>query len=621
MDPSMRPKVSGDAFYLPDPEGIVYFRGNRGSFRMQGPMIDRWIEQLVPMFGGEHTLAELTDGLPEPHRSRVFEIAATLYENGFVRDAGRDRPHRLAKPLLEKYAQQIEFLDAFGGSGAARFEDYRQTRVLAAGNGSILVSLVSALLHSGMPKFRVLSGGLTEAERNRIRELAAYVRLTDPETELGEIGESPGSIEGWEKEVASCQAVLYASTGEDLAEFRSLHEACLRRDVPLLPALRIAQTGVAGPLVRRSDGCWESAVRRLHRGAIEKDPALHAMSPTAEGLLANVLVFELFKMLTEVSVPELKNEIYALDLETLESARHPFLPHPAVAGRRDPKPLEAAAVLQLPSAQTQAGDFAALVTNVSRITSPVTGVFQAWDEGDWEQLPLSLCRVRPADPRSEGPAELLQELVCGGFTHEEARREAALAGIEAYASRGFGEPGLALGAGFSPAEGVGRAIRHLLRERLGVPIREAAPEGIVAPEADIDDERAAFYLRSLTIMQAEPEIWAGHALLGFPVRWVRSGERWYGAVGPTPAMARREALLLAVLAIQTRDRIPDTAEAAERIRPAPEAAEWESSFGNGIRLLEEQGLGPEIDDVSAEPFMKEIFAGVYGVRLKGEEAP
>ena len=36
---------------------------------------------------------------------------------------------------------------------------------------------------------------------------------------------------------------------------------------------------------------------------------------------------------------------------------------------------------------------------------------------------------------SEGPAELLPEVVCSGFTHEEAKREAGLTGIEMYVSQ------------------------------------------------------------------------------------------------------------------------------------------------------------------------------------------
>ncbi|UUZ82272.1 hypothetical protein LJK88_49085 [Paenibacillus sp. P26] len=36
LKPSMRPKLNGDTFIIPDSSGAVYFRNNIGSFRMEG---------------------------------------------------------------------------------------------------------------------------------------------------------------------------------------------------------------------------------------------------------------------------------------------------------------------------------------------------------------------------------------------------------------------------------------------------------------------------------------------------------------------------------------------------------------------------------------------------------
>ena len=58
--------------------------------------------------------------------------------------------------LLEKYASQIEFIENFVDSGAYHFQEYRQTKVLVVGSGPILVSLASALIESGLPKFDFL---------------------------------------------------------------------------------------------------------------------------------------------------------------------------------------------------------------------------------------------------------------------------------------------------------------------------------------------------------------------------------------------------------------------------------------------------------------------------------
>ncbi|MGM9955216.1 MAG: bacteriocin maturation protein, partial [Peribacillus sp.] len=155
LTPSMRLKVNRDTFFLPEPNGGVYFRNNVSSFRMEGRTIVQWIEQLIPMFNGEHALSDLTDGLPGPYRNRVMEIAEVLYKNGFVRDISQDAPHQLTDRIVDKYASQIAFLDSVGDSGARRFQDYRQLKVLAIGSGPFFVSLVSALLESGLPAFHI----------------------------------------------------------------------------------------------------------------------------------------------------------------------------------------------------------------------------------------------------------------------------------------------------------------------------------------------------------------------------------------------------------------------------------------------------------------------------------
>ncbi len=118
-------KANKDTFFLPDSNGGVYFRNNASSFRMDGDGIYNWIEKLMPMFNGDHSLAEITDGLPLPYQHRVFEIGEILYENGFVRDVSQDAPHELNSALLDRYASQIEFLEADSHSGALKFQTYR----------------------------------------------------------------------------------------------------------------------------------------------------------------------------------------------------------------------------------------------------------------------------------------------------------------------------------------------------------------------------------------------------------------------------------------------------------------------------------------------------------------
>jgi putative thiazole-containing bacteriocin maturation protein len=228
LNHSMRPKVKGDTFFLPDPNGGVYFWNNEGSFRMEGETIGQWIEKLIPVLNGEHTLEDLTDGLPDQYRNQVFEITEVLYKNGFIRDVSQDCPHQLPDEVLQRYASQIEFLDTLCNSAAYRFQSYRQTKVLAVGAGPFLVSLVAELLESGLPKVHVLVTDSMPTNRQRLVELAAHSRKTDPEVALEEITLQKEGVSSWREVVQPFHSILYVSQESDVEELRVLHTACRR---------------------------------------------------------------------------------------------------------------------------------------------------------------------------------------------------------------------------------------------------------------------------------------------------------------------------------------------------------------------------------------------------------
>ncbi len=614
MHPSMRLKVTGDTFFLSDPEGAVFFRNNRGSFRMEGGNIDRWIEQLMPMWSGEHSMRDLTDVLPETHRDRVYEIAQTLLQNGYLRDVSRDRPSRLPRQVLEKYASQIDFLDSFGGSGAWRFEKYREARVLAAGSGPMLTALVSALLASGLPKFKICSVDAGKMNIRRITELAADARLADPEVDVQWMKAPIGVPVRWRDFVSSFDAVLWASSEEEINAFRLVLQACRLEKKWMLPALLAGQVGLAGPLASAdTEGTWTSAWRRLHRKAVIRDPQQHAPSAVAESMLANVIVFELFKSLTGAAESELRETCWLLNLETLEAGRHPFLPHPAETGFRSAAKKLHLQRLRWP--QQEVPDFSdGLLPFFQSLTSSVTGIFRQWDEGAYIQLPLSLCLVQPADPLSEGPAELLRPVLCGGLTHEEARREAGLAGVESYVSRWHENRMLTgIGAGETFAEGIGRALCHALQQELKRREGNRPPEGLRALPNPAEDGRCRFLIKALTLMGEEPEMAAGRPIGGLPVCYVKSGDVWHGAAGFTPSMALQGALVSAVMSKQAaaESRAPGTPV----LQPALEAAALQQSLERAVSALERNGWKLEIFELAAEPFVKEKLSGVYGVAL------
>lgn len=638
LNSSMRLKVKRDTFFFPESDGSVYFRNNVGTFRMVGSTIQQWIEKLMPMFNGEHTLEELTDGLPQEYRDRVYDIAKSLFQNGFVRDVSQDRPHSLTDKVLQTYGAQIDFLNECADSGAYRFMCYRQSNVLAVGSGPFFVSLAGALLDSGLPTFHMLITDTVQTNRRRVEELAEHARRTDPDVAIEEMAMPITGIESWRQAVQAFDSVVYVSQSGDLEELKLLHTVCREEGKRFLPALILHQVGLAGPLVdpaAGAEGRWESAWRRLHQSAICKDPQLHKFSPTAGAMLANVIVFELFKKVTAVTDSELENSVFLLDLETLEGNWHPFLSHPLASGSQQMKRIEA--LDQHLEEQREKNERNGLMHYFGTLTSAETGIFHIWEEEELTQLPLAQCRIQAVDPLTEGPAELLPKMVCSGLTHEEARKEAGIAGIEAYVSRMVSSTGfqgwIGVGAGETVEEGVCRGLQAYLYEEGKRQLADQRPIVQQVQLAQIEDERCQFYLKSLSIMQGTPVIGLGREVCGFPVVWVGVGGGWHGSVGLNLTLALRKSLQQALYQPQNREAVftpqamrADSVYLEEREPQALSISACDETMQkevlqSAVQILKRQCKRLELYDLAQEPFLKEELAGVYGVLLREEESP
>ncbi|MDM5326673.1 putative thiazole-containing bacteriocin maturation protein [Neobacillus sp. CF12] len=633
MNPSMRLKVKRDTFFLPNPNSGVFFRNNVSSFRMEGSMIDQWVEKLIPMFNGEYTLEYLTHGLPVAYRDRVFEIAEALYRNGFVRDVSQDRPHQLKEQVLKKYASQIEFVDNLLDSGGFRFQNYRQAKVLAVGSGPFFVSLVASLLDSGLPKFHMLITDSVQTNRQRLMELVAHARKTDADVEIEEVTLNKQEGISWEESIKPFDYILYVSETGDLEELRLLHRVSREEKKVFLPAICLEQAGLAGPFVHpEREADWESAWRRIHQGALFKDQTFSSSSATPGAMLANVIVFELFKDVTGVTEKEQKNQFFLLDLETLEGNWHSFMPYPLVTEQTSSRLVED---IDMRLAQgTERGDPGKLLLSFNQLTSTVTGIFHVWEEGDLKQLPLAQCRVQAVNPLAEGPADLLGDIVCTGLTHEEARREAGLSGIEAYVSQMVGSldlpPEVEVGAGETFAESVGRGLQRWLDEELIKQSLEQEYSVLPVQLSTVEDERCDFYLQALTTLRGAPTIGIGEEVSGFPVVWIGTNDQWYGSVDLNITMALRNALVQAIFNVQNVDefvmarslefssmildeKVPISIEI-----PACEERIQSENLLNAIEILERNGKQLFVYELELEPFLKEGLAGVFGVLVQEE---
>lgn len=648
LNASTRLKVKKDTFYLPDQEGGVYFRNNESSLRIKGSTIYQWIETLIPMFNGEHTLGELTKGLTPSYKKRVYEIGETLYQKGFVRDISQDRPHQLNSTVLEKYSSQIEFIENFVDSGAYQFQQYRQAKILAVGAGPVLVSLVSALLETGHPEVHFMLTESMPTKLGRIQELVQIAQKDDDEVEVKEVPFEKGEDQSdWKQAVQPYDWVLYVSQDGNIDELRNLNFVCKEERKVFLPAICLEQVGLAGPVVHHeSDGCWESAWCRLHQSAVQAEQQPTNDSSTIWSILANVLVFECFKKAVGISSSTQSNQIYLLDYETLEGDWLSFIPHPLVTSTSlTPRLIEDLDV-RLRHESNRKTSPSHLLEYFSRLTSKEIGIFHSWEERNLTQLPLAQCYVQAVNPVTSGPAALLQEVVCAGFTHEEAKRDAGLTGIEMYVSQLLNSPVkgfinqsdqidsfllggvIGIGAGQTIEEAVCRGLKSYLDEVL----REGKvdqPNTYFELQFDsIEDQQCRYYLDALTTLHGPPVIDVKWEMLGFPVIRLMTNGRWYTSVGLNPTLALRNALEQALLNTQNEEnslvrRGMEPADIHEKKKSKLVISSCDGMtplelLQSTINVLKENRKRLVIYDLSFEPFLTEELAGVFGVRVREE---
>ncbi|MFC5528222.1 bacteriocin maturation protein [Cohnella yongneupensis] len=518
-----------------------------------------------------------------------------------------------------------------------RYDSPVSVKVLAVGAGSLLVSLVEALFESGLSEVHVIVTDSEPTDRHLLIALAEKARKSDPKAELKEWTIYQRTLSAWRERVQPFDWILYVSQQMKVEEIQAIHSACRAEMKSLLIATCIGQTGFAGPYVNpNSEGCWESARRRIHQSGIRNDPMPSIISFAARLMLVNIIVFDMYRTITRMSESELNNRLFVLDLQTLEGGYHSFLPHPLITSGIAAEQIQNWDQLLVEDSSIHA-DPQEFLSFISQLTSPQSGILHLWDEGDLNQLPLSQCRVQAVDPLSEGPAGLLPVIICSGLTHLEARKEAGLAGIEAYVQRmshentGLSEQ-VEVGAGETVKEAVYRGLQKCLTHELR---KRAVDRKFIAHETritHIEDLRCRHYLQVLTTMQGAPTIGLGDDLLGFQVVWIGTGDRWHGCVGLNRTLALRMALQQAIhkaqnptelvmlqgVEVPTLD-LEEAIVANLEIKAVEDTVQVES-IQYALPVLQRNQMRLSVYQMRAEPFLNEHLGGLLCVMLGREEA-
>ncbi|WP_019638723.1 hypothetical protein [Paenibacillus fonticola] len=506
---------------------------------------------------------------------------------------------------------------------------------LAVGSGPILLSLVESWYEAGLSKLtvRITNGQATDVVELR-KFLEQYSHCSDSAAPLNVLNVTEYEDSDWRLLVRPFSFILYVSQNGEIEELRKLQRACIAERKQMLPAIVIRGRGIIGPLLLADgEGRWESAWRRIHASVFpdNRDPLF--LDTAAAGLLSNLVVHEWQQAVKGEKEPDCKNHCFILDPVTLTGGWHSILPHPLVSGfDRASRVDDQEFSLELTDGREKEHEkewFSAF----RRLTSTVTGIFHAWGEASLIQLPLAQCLVQPVDPYPEGPAQLLPAIVCSGLTHEEARRESGLRGIEAYAARLIStqfsglpsklQDSIEAGAGCTGIEAAWRGLRACLAKQFNKRTEFQKPVVSLAPSAQIEDSRCRYYLKALSNKDDKPLIAPGEPLLGFPVVWVYSNSSWYGSADFSFTHALRQSLQKALNQSEgaaVSDVVWSDHDMLEMMIPASDSIGDRSLLLSALNTLKQHHKRLEVFDMKSESFLGKGPFLVYGVMIGEEEA-
>jgi hypothetical protein len=580
----VKARLRRDVFLIPT-DGGVRILTNRGGTTLTGSTIYEWASALARHLDGSVPVATLVRPLPPDKRAMVEDIVAALFERGLVRDGAVSPAGDAGR--TGGTCPELGYLDSFLPAAGKSYEDYRQARIAVTAPDPFAAELVEVLRRSG-------ADARLDAELDPSPDLLVRV-LDHPD---------PG------------------------------HPAALARDC--------ARSGVELVLaVRYGDELWTHAGAnaaawwRWARWRTEHQPAGTTLSPESVSLAASMLAMSAFRLLTGVAEPAGESTMTRLELSSLRTASHRFLPRPpadrrsitstlarlSAAGPLDPDTLDAAG---------------------SRLRDRYLGVIGELSERDFVQLPVNVAVATVAGRR--------HPVTGAGLSVAQARWRAVLAGVTAHAVSIVDPDKLVDGQVLAArlADGAVRAVdpsavfaapdRRVVGAATGYRWSEAVSAGLLDwcahltatrpgpavrldPDALDPDEEARAYLAILRILEVPVAVYDVTGPLRVPTLAFHAGERTIAYVSAWRAGdALADGLRAVALDEQSRrhgqpdyapEPVPqlDTAAAPAGIAAAP------STERDAVAALTASGLEPVVVPLDHDRGLHEVMPFVARVVL------
>jgi molybdopterin-synthase adenylyltransferase len=344
------PPVDGDG------EEELVFTSEGKRLVIRGRSLGLFLERVVPLLDGTHTLAEIEERSADLFdRRQLEESLGLLTDSGIVEDAEASRISPEQRGRLEP---QLAYLSEVGADPADVVEMLADSRVTVVGLGALGTVAATALAAANVGSIRCVDGSAVSSADPFLAQLFGLDDVGRPRAEVARdrilAVSSTTSVEIVSGELADDEAVAAAIDGSafvvccvdpGLSSIAyKLNRACLAALIPWSSATVTAFEGVVGPTVIPYDTacylCYQMravAARDDPERALEElreldrsraDGSAHRENTAfGAGIIANLLALEAFKALTGIR-STLAGRILTVDLWGAATKQHTVLRKP-----------------------------------------------------------------------------------------------------------------------------------------------------------------------------------------------------------------------------------------------------------------------------------------------------
>ncbi|GGT14193.1 TOMM precursor leader peptide-binding protein [Streptomyces purpureus] len=420
---STRPRIRRDVLFTETPDGVLFHNAD-GGFRLTSPSAYRVATLLVPHLTGEHTVADLCQGLGDGPRAMVGELVRTLYERDFARPVAAPDADGAGHPALppdvaRRFAPQIAYADHYADDAETRFLRFRDAKVAVLGDDAVARWCALGLVRNGC----AVVGVTPDLDRSAVDAEAAETVADGCPVEIRPLPPVDG-LTDWSR-LDDFDVVVVTGGRAAPAAVLPLLRAGIPEGRMLLPAWTYGSDAVVGPLMEhRTPGCWACAALRLDaaRGgdaaaelwkalALPGGAALDGPEPGGPlaAMIGNLLGYEVFRARSGAPAAETAGQLIVQDMDSLDVTAEPLFTHPrcpfcagddADAVRAASAPVELTAVggsgaPELPTAATarEADELVEELNRRSTLVRPYAGVFTRYEDESLTQVPLKLGAV------------------------------------------------------------------------------------------------------------------------------------------------------------------------------------------------------------------------------------